>query len=199
MRVRPYGERALLCDVPDHRDVPGLRAAAAALDGVAEAVAGAQTVLVLMRSGLARDALAERLEHLEPAAPSAAEDREVVLAVGYDGPDLDEVARLSGLSRDEVVAAHSGGVYTVRFCGFAPGFAYLDGLDERLRVPRRAEPRTSIPAGAVAIAGEFAGVYPRSSPGGWRLLGRTDVRLWDVARDPPALFSPGTRVRFVRA
>ncbi len=91
---------------------------------------------------------------------------------------------------------HSGAGYTVRFCGFAPGFAYLDGLDPRLHVPRRDDPRTSIPAGSVAIAGEFAGVYPRASPGGWRLLGRTDASLWDVDRDPPALLTPGTRVRF---
>jgi KipI family sensor histidine kinase inhibitor len=119
--------------------------------------------------------------------------------VTYDGPDLDDVTRLTGLSRAEVVAAHTGTPWRVAFGGFAPGFAYLVGGDPRLRVPRRVRPRPSVPAGSVALAGEFSGVYPRSSPGGWQLLGRTDTVLWDVDRDPPALLTPGTIVRFVDA
>jgi KipI family sensor histidine kinase inhibitor len=194
--VRPYGERGLLCEVPDHALVPGLRAAAAAIDGVVEAVAGAETVLVVIRADVALPPVAAALERLEPAQTGVRADREVTLDVAYDGPDLDAVAELAGLSRDEVVDVHSGSEYVVRFCGFAPGFAYLDGLDERLHVPRRDEPRTSVPAGSVAIAGEFAAIYPRSSPGGWRLLGRTETTLWDVDQDPPALLVPGTRVRF---
>ncbi len=100
------------------------------------------------------------------------------------------------MTADELVARHSEPRYVVAFCGFAPGFAYLSGLDERLHVARRAEPRTRVPAGSVGIAGEFTGVYPRASPGGWRLLGRTDADLWNLARTPPALLVPGTRVRF---
>jgi KipI family sensor histidine kinase inhibitor len=103
------------------------------------------------------------------------------------------------LSPSQLIDLHTGAEYTVRFCGFSPGFAYLDGLDPRLHVGRRASPRTAVPAGSVAIAGEFTGVYPRSSPGGWQLLGRTDAQLWEVTRDPPALLTPGTRVRFVPA
>jgi KipI family sensor histidine kinase inhibitor len=196
MKLRAYGEQAVLCDVPDHTQVPGLRAAAAALDGVAEVVAGAQTLLVVARAGTNLSVLGEALAELTAGDVAASDAGEVTLDVVYDGPDLDEVAQLVGLSADEVVAVHSGGEYVVRFCGFAPGFAYLDGLDERLHVARRSEPRTTIPAGSVAVAGEFAGVYPRASPGGWRLLGRTDATLWDVERDPPALLAPGTRVRF---
>ncbi len=117
--------------------------------------------------------------------------------VRYDGPDLDEVARLTGLTVAEVVAAHTGTPWRVAFGGFAPGFAYLVGGDPRLRVPRRATPRPSVPAGSVGLAGEFSGVYPRSSPGGWQLLGTSEAPLWDERRDPPALLGPGALVRFV--
>jgi KipI family sensor histidine kinase inhibitor len=116
--------------------------------------------------------------------------------VVYGGEDLDDVAELAGLSREEVVAAHAGGDYVVAFCGFAPGFGYLTGLDERLHVPRRDSPRKRVPAGAVAVADTFTAVYPRPSPGGWQLIGHTGETLWDTDRDPPALLVPGTRVRF---
>ena len=117
----------------------------------------------------------------------------------YDGPDLAEVARLTGLGEDEIVAAHTGTLWRVAFGGFAPGFAYLVGGDPRLQVPRRDEPRTKVPAGAVGLAGEFSGIYPRESPGGWRLIGRTDVAMWDLDRDAPALLAAGSTVQFVRA
>ena len=117
----------------------------------------------------------------------------------YDGPDLAEVARLTGLGEDEVVAAHAGTPWRVAFGGFAPGFAYLVGGDPRLQVPRRDEPRTRVPAGAVGLAGEFSGVYPRESPGGWQLIGRTDAVMWDLDRDPPALLAAGLTVRFTQA
>ena len=117
--------------------------------------------------------------------------------VVYDGEDLEDVARLTGLSREEVVAAHTGQLWRVAFGGFAPGFGYLVGEDDRLHVPRRAEARTRVPAGAVGLAGEYTGVYPRESPGGWQLIGRTELRLFDLDRDPPALLRPGARVRFV--
>jgi KipI family sensor histidine kinase inhibitor len=119
--------------------------------------------------------------------------------VVYDGADLDEVASLTGLSREEVVARHVGADYVVAYLGFSPGFGYLTGLDERLHVPRRDSPRTAVPAGSVAIAGPYGAVYPSSSPGGWRLLGRTTLRLWDPGREPPSLLQPGTQVRFVAA
>ena len=118
------------------------------------------------------------------------------LAVDYDGPDLADVARLTGLTVDEVVARHTGARYTVAFGGFMAGFAYLVGLDPALRVPRLDSPRERVPAGSVAIADEFSAVYPAATPGGWRLLGRCEQTLFDVDREPPALLQPGTRVRF---
>ena len=122
----------------------------------------------------------------------------VELPVVYDGEDLAEVAELSGLTEDDVIARHLQSEYRVAFCGFAPGFAYIVGGDPALRVPRRHSPRTAVPAGSVALADEFTGVYPREMPGGWQLIGRTDAVLWDLDRNPPALLPPGTRVRFVR-
>ena len=119
-----------------------------------------------------------------------------MIEVNYDGDDLDEVAGLTGLSRAEVIAAHTGRPWRVGFVGFAPGFGYLTSGDPRLTVPRRATPRTRVPAGAVGLAGEFCGVYPRESPGGWQLIGRTDARMWDIERDPPTLLRPGAWVRF---
>ncbi len=121
---------------------------------------------------------------------------DVVIDVVYDGADLDEVAKLTGLTPRDVVAAHTQTPWRVGFAGFAPGFGYLVGGDERLNVPRRSEPRTKVPAGSVGLAGEFSGVYPRESPGGWQLIGRTDAELWDVDREPPALLMPGQWVQF---
>jgi KipI family sensor histidine kinase inhibitor len=132
-------------------------------------------------------------------ATEEAEGRLVELAVRYDGPDLESVARHCGLEVAEVVRRHRESEYVVAFCGFAPGFAYLSGTPEELHVPRLEEPRSKVPAGSVGLAGAFTGVYPRSSPGGWQLIARTDARLWDLDEDPPALLSPGTRVRFTDA
>ncbi|WP_194927879.1 carboxyltransferase domain-containing protein, partial [Catenulispora pinisilvae] len=131
--------------------------------------------------------------------PPGANPEHVELPVTYDGPDIDEVARLTGLAPDEVIALHTGTEFTVAFTGFAPGFAYLTGLPETLRVPRRDAPRTRVPAGAVALGGPYAGVYPRESPGGWQLIGRLASwapALWDETRSSPALLRPGMRVRF---
>ncbi len=196
MIVRRYGEHALLVELDDPRLVPSLLAAAAALVGAAEVVPGACTLLVVLAADASREQLTTQLSSLQPAVHESSDREPVELAVRYDGEDLDEVAQLAGLDRDSVVELHSSATYTVRFCGFSPGFGYLDGLVEQLHVARRAEPRTAVPAGSVAIAGEFTGVYPRSSPGGWRLLGRTDAPLWDTARTPPALLTPGSTVRF---
>ena len=201
MNVLCFGDAALLVELDDLDEVLGLAAAvrAARWDGVLDVVPAARTVLIVTEPGTALEPLVKRLTSLssEPAVQAPADPGEPVeIAVTYDGPDLDEVARLTGLSVDDVVEAHTGTPWRIAFGGFAPGFAYLTGGDPRLSVPRRDEPRTTVPAGAVGLAGEYSGVYPRSSPGGWQLIGRTDVVLWDADRDPPALLSPGGLVRF---
>ncbi|TXL57227.1 5-oxoprolinase subunit B family protein [Aeromicrobium terrae] len=191
MKILPSGDRAVLLDC---ESLDEAQAWFAALHEQADAVLGARTVLL-------RGTPAELLRlvaHTQPAEDSAVgAGAEIKIAVTYDGEDLDHVAAHTGLTPDEVVAAHTGTPWTVAFGGFAPGFAYLVGGDERLIVPRRDSPRTSVPAGSVGLAGEFSGVYPRSSPGGWQLIGRTDAVMFDVDRDPPALLSPGATVRFV--
>ena len=123
----------------------------------------------------------------------------VEIPVCYDGefgPDLGEVAEHAKLAQAEVIALHTASEYHVAMLGFAPGFPYLLGLDARLHAPRRASPRTRVPAGSVAIGGAQTGIYPRELPGGWRLIGRTPLTLFDAQRDPPALLAPGQRVRF---
>jgi KipI family sensor histidine kinase inhibitor len=202
----PYGETALLVEVEDLSTVLQFRAAVtdgAASGALVDAVVGASTVLLVGADAAAVSALrhhaAEALAHLSREGDSRTATRaEVVeVPVAYDGEDLDEVARLTGLSRAEVVTAHTGRPWLVGFAGFAPGFAYLVDGDPRLRVPRRQTPRSRVPAGSVALADTFSGIYPRESPGGWQLIGRTDAVLWDLDRDPPALLTPGLQVRFV--
>jgi KipI family sensor histidine kinase inhibitor len=197
MKVLPYGDEALLVEPDDSSAVLALAAAAADEPGVVEVVPAARTVLVRTTPGRLAQ-LASRLAALAGTAGTLPRDDrdEIVLDVRYDGADLEPTAAELGLSTDELVRRHTAGRYVVAFCGFAPGFAYLRGLDETLHVPRLPAPRTRVPSGAVGIAGEFTGVYPRESPGGWRLLGRTDAELWDLARTPPALLVPGTTVRF---
>ncbi|MCM3659966.1 5-oxoprolinase/urea amidolyase family protein [Georgenia satyanarayanai] len=195
--VRPVGERALLVGCADLAEVLGLHAhlTASPLPGQVEVLAAARTVLVSVSDRPARDRLAPVLRKLEvTSAPPAAGDV-VVIDTVYDGADLATVAAHTGLSVEAVVAAHSGEEWTAAFGGFAPGFTYLVG-PTTLTVPRRASPRTAVPAGAVALAGHFSAVYPRSSPGGWQLVGRTDAPMWDLDRQPPALLRPGDRVRF---
>jgi KipI family sensor histidine kinase inhibitor len=156
-------------------------------------------VLVVVADGAGVAALRQALATL-PAAElgnAVTRDHIIEIPVRYDGPDLTEVSEITGLSVDEVIAAHTGTSWRVAFGGFAPGFAYLSWGDPRLAVPRRPEPRTSVPSGAVGLAGEFSAIYPRSSPGGWQLIGRTDVVIFDIARVPPALLQPGVAVRFI--
>lgn len=199
MKVLRAGDAALLVETGDLATAHRLNAALrdAPLPGVVDVVPGEQTVLVVADPSADLDGLAARLPRL-PLPDDAEGDAEPVeIPVVYDGEDLDEVAGLTGLSREEVVRRHSGGAYTVAYLGFSPGFGYLTGLDPALHVARRESPRTAVPAGSVAIAGPYAAVYPSRSPGGWRLLGRSGLRLWDVTRDPPSLLRPGTRVRFV--
>ncbi|GLZ14278.1 allophanate hydrolase [Actinomadura sp. NBRC 104425] len=200
MRVRREGDTALLVEVDDLATAHRLNAAvrAAGLPGVIDVVPGEHTVLVVAdpaRCDLA--ALAARLPGLPLPASASGDAPPVEIPVVYDGADLDEVAELTGLPRAEVVRRHATASYTVAYLGFSPGFGYLTGLDPALHVPRRTSPRTAVPAGSVAIAGPYSAVYPSRSPGGWRLLGRSDLPLWDVRRDPPSLLQPGTRVRFV--
>ncbi len=207
-RVLPAGPYALLVELADgehaeafhaellrrreHGELPAVRdivpaARTVLLDGIAEGEPGA-------RDRLARELASWRVE------PLRREDREPVeILVIYDGPDLGEVAALWGVAADEVAALHSRTAFRVAFCGFAPGFGYLTGLPERLHVPRRTTPRTRVPAGAVALAGPYTGVYPRPSPGGWQIVGRMPDpgALWDPGREPAALLVPGTPVRFV--
>ena len=200
MKVRPFGDAALLVELDDLDAVLGLAAAVRAecIDGVVDVVPAARTLLLVLEPGTALDAVRRRVTTLSSAPSASAEPNvePVEIPVTYDGPDLAEVARLTGLDEEEVVAAHTGTPWRIAFGGFAPGFAYLTGGDPRLRVPRRDEPRTTVPAGAVGLAGEYSGVYPRPSPGGWQLIGRTDTVLWDTERDPPALLAPGGTVTF---
>jgi len=193
MKVLPCGDHAVLIDCASLDEAQGWFAA---LHDDVDAVLGARTVLLRGEPSELR----ALVDQSEPRDITAAEDvDEIEIPVTYDGADLADVASHTGLSEDEIVAAHTGTPWTVAFGGFAPGFAYLVGGDERLVVPRRNSPRTSVPAGSVGLAGEFSGVYPRSSPGGWQLIGRTDTVMFDAHRDPPALLSPGVHVRFVAA
>jgi KipI family sensor histidine kinase inhibitor len=196
--VLPYGDRALLVEVADLAAVAAVRAAleGSPLPGQRDLVPAARTVLVVLdRAPSALDAAT--LRRLSTTTPPRSDGAAAVeLPVVFDGADLTEVAALTGRSVAEVVATLTTVELTVAFCGFSPGFGYLTGLPEDLHVPRRATPRTRVPAGSVALAGPFAGVYPQSSPGGWQLVGRTDAVLFDVHRDPPALLAPGTTVRF---
>lgn len=198
LTVVPYGDRALLVEVPDLAAVTTVRAALqlAPLPGQRDLVPAARTVLVVL-DRQPTDLDLATLRRLTPEAPSAARVTGAVeLPVVFDGIDLADVAELTGRRVGDVVALLTGLDLTVAFCGFAPGFGYLTGLPDHLHLPRRATPRTRVPAGSVALAGPYAGVYPQASPGGWQLVGRTDAVLFDVDRDPPALLSPGTPVRF---
>lgn len=199
-RVVDYGDHALLLEFSDTAEVlawaDGLRAAN--LLGVLDIVPASHTILVKLAASRYRQRTRQRLTamRLDAAPRPAPAAPDVVIDVVYDGADLEEVARWASMSVDDVIAAHTATPFRVGFGGFSPGFAYLVGGDARLHVPRRAEPRVLVPAGSVGLAGEFSGVYPRESPGGWQLIGRTDAVLWDLDRDPPALLIPGTSVQF---
>ncbi|WP_399894807.1 allophanate hydrolase subunit 1 [Streptomyces sp. BBFR51] len=205
LSARPAGRHALLVELPDAEGTAAFHAevlrrrAAGTLPPVREIVPGARTVLL---DGVPDpEALARTLTEWA-VPPGGADDGDVVeIAVRYDGPDLADVAALWGVAPEEVAARHTSRTYRVAFCGFAPGFGYLTGLPPRLHVPRRSTPRTRVPAGAVALAGPYSAVYPRSTPGGWQLIGTMpDPRpLWDPTRERAALLAPGTRVRFVTA
>ncbi|WP_261646889.1 allophanate hydrolase subunit 1 [Curtobacterium sp. C2H10] len=201
--VRPAGTRAVLVTFGTLAEVTAFRAGLEAepVPGVTELVSGARTLLVRFdpeRTDPTR--LAPRLQAVEPVVPTRADVPEVTtIPVTYDGEDLETVAALVGTTAAQLVAWHTGQTWTSAFCGFAPGFSYLTGSAPSLDLPRRTSARTSVPAGSVALAGEFSAVYPRASPGGWQLIGRSDVAMWSLDRDPPALAPAGTRIRFVDA
>ncbi|MEO5986081.1 MAG: 5-oxoprolinase subunit PxpB [Candidatus Limnocylindria bacterium] len=200
--IRPFGEAALLVELSSSEAAQNLAASlrAEAPAGMVEAVPGLASVLVEF-DPLAAD-LAEMsaaVERLRSASPATVKPGRLhTIPVAYDGPDLADVASLTGMTEDEVVALHAATELRVLFCGFAPGFAYLGDLSSELHVGRLATPRPTTPAGSVAIAGSMSAIYPAALPAGWRVIGRTDVTLFDPSWDVPALLLPGDRVRFER-
>lgn len=203
VRILPAGDAGVLVELADLDEVGRLYAALRRdpPPGTLDLVPATRTVLLTLdRARTDPDTVAAAVRALTlPDAQTAGPADLVEIPTRYDGPDLAEVATLTGLTEDEVVRRHGESEWTVAFCGFAPGFAYLTGGDPALGVPRRTTPRTAVPAGSVGLADSFSGAYPRRMPGGWQLIGRTDAVLWDPDREPPALLPPGTRVRFVPA
>lgn len=200
MRLLPSGSTALLVELDDLDEVLALYVALTENRpaGVVELVPAARTVLVVIdpaRTSLA--SVAAAVQRTTPRRGHADARERLEVPVTYDGADLEDVARLLKCEVAELVRRHTAEEWTVAFCGFAPGFGYLTSASQSWDVPRRPSPRTRVPAGAVALAGEFSGIYPRESPGGWQLLGRTDLVPFDLSREPAALLRPGVRVRFV--
>ena len=203
--ISEFGEAAYLIELESTARVHALadELRGIPLHGVIECVPGIETLLVefdplAVDAGELRSQLASRLERLGERPAVAGRYRSIPVVYGGDhGPDLDEVARLTGLEPDEVVRLHGSAELVVEILGFAPGFPYLGTLPAELEVPRLATPRTATPAGSVAIAGRRSGIYPAPLPGGWRVIGRTPVGLFDPRREPPAYLAPGDRVRFV--
>lgn len=196
MKLLPSGEQAILVEVESLDQVMGLSEPVRSIPNVVDVVCGEFTLLVSVAEPQHLAAVAEALRQAAPRAVTAAA-RTLVIPVSYDGDDLFEVANQTGLTPDEVIVAHTSIPWRVAFGGFAPGFAYLVGGDPRLVVARRDQPRPRVPAGAVGLAGRYSGIYPRPSPGGWQLIGSTNLTLFDPTSTPPALLSPGTLVRFV--
>lgn len=200
MKLMPCADSGLLVELADLDEVLALYAELdeERPDGVIDMVPAATTLLLTIdptRTDVER--LSRQVSAITVGTHHRVKAGEIEVPVVYDGEDLAEVARLTGLGERAVIEAHTGTAWTVAFCGFAPGFGYLVGGDDRLQVPRRDNPRTKVPPGSVALAGEFASVYPRESPGGWQLIGRTSLEVWNIEREPPALLVPGTVVRFV--
>lgn len=199
MKTSFMGEGALLIETPDAAAAQDLRRAllGASLPGLRQLAPGQASLLVEADPLLTDlEALAARLPELARATPAAPEPRLHEFTVRYHGEDLAACAKRLGIEAAELVRRHAAPLYTVAFLGFAPGFPYLTGLDAGLKLPRRTDPRTRVPAGSVAMADEFTGIYPEATPGGWHLLGRCDASLFDAARAVPALLAPGDRVRF---
>jgi len=199
MRCLPLNRSAMLVELASLDEVLALQDSLKRqpLGGIKEILPAARTLLLRFDPArLSRRMLTEALTQRELHAALRTVGPLIEIPMRYDGRDLAEVARLSGLTVDEVIHRHGQSEFTVGFCGFSPGFAYLVGGDPALHVPRRATPRARVAAGSVALGGVYCGVYPQASPGGWQIIGTTPISLWDPARDPPALLAPGTRVRF---
>lgn len=201
MRLLPCGDRAILVELPDASARRRLDEVLSrtAIPGIVEHVPAARTVLVTVTGPAALVEVSRALRCLDLSAEvvaAASDDQVVEIPVRYDGPDLGSVATHLGVSTDEVVARHTEQVWRVEFAGFTPGFGYLLGDRVGLTVPRLTVPRTRVPAGAVALADEWSGVYPRASSGGWQLIGTTDLAMWDAHRQSPARLTPGRLVRF---
>jgi KipI family sensor histidine kinase inhibitor len=199
MRLLPVNRSTLLVELADLDEVLALHASLRRepLPGIEEMLPAARTLMLRFDSQcLSATTLAELLPSRGVPRRPESFGPLVKIPIRYDGEDLAEVARLSGLTAEEVIRRHSKSEFTVGFCGFAPGFAYLVGGDPALQVPRRPTPRTQVPAGSVALGGVYCGVYPQVSPGGWQIIGTTPMSMWDPSRDPPATLTPGTRVRF---
>lgn len=201
--IRPFGESALLVELgsPERAQALASSISTDGIPGIVAVVPGAESVLVELDPRAIEPervalALEERRARTAEAAPGGRQRRIPVIYGGEHGPDLADVAELCGLSQAEVVARHAATELRVLFLGFAPGFAYLGGLPDELHVPRLATPRTRTPAGSVAIAGSMTGIYPADLPGGWRVIGRASLVLFDPRRDPPAHLAPGDTVRF---
>jgi len=205
-RIRPAGDRALLIAAGDRGELDGWvdRLRAADIAGMQDFLPAAETVLVTLATGADAAAVESALRRMlttAPATPPAVDagGDEVVIPVRYDGDDLADVAGLLGISVADVIARHTGRVWRCRFIGFTAGFGYLASTGPGLAVPRRRQSRTAVPPGAVGLADGYSAVYPRRAPGGWQLIGRTDMPMWDLDRPQPALLAAGTRVRFVAA
>ncbi len=205
LRILPAGDRGVLVVPQDRRDlgalIDGLRAEPP--PGVEDVLPAAETVLITLIRGARRDALRQRLldilarSRTAPSAPPKVVRETVTIEVNYDGEDLAAVAASLGVQVDEIVAAHTSRMWRCAFIGFAPGFSYLESAEGGLAVPRRAQSRIRVLAGAVALADGYSAVYPRASPGGWQIIGRTEAVMWDLDRPQPALVAPGMQVRFV--
>lgn len=200
--IVPMGTNSLHLRVEGYH--PAVLAAAVRalnISGVSDVVPAQATLLVRCESDFARNEVIARLEEaanaVDHAQPSVVRSP-IEIVVRYDGEDLPDIAKHCGISIEETINRHVAGAYVAEFCGFAPGFAYLSGLDPVLHLPRRDTPRTRVPAGSVSIAAMYSAVYPSASPGGWHLIGTTTAPVWDLKRSPPALIEPGQHVRFIR-
>jgi KipI family sensor histidine kinase inhibitor len=199
MKLLPSGTTALLVELDDLDEVLGLYAALEndLPTGVVDVVPAARTLLVVTNPRLASlSSVADAVQRATPREDRLGASELVEVPVTYDGEDLEEAARLLDCDTGELVQRHTAEEWTVAFCGFMPGFGYLVSKQWQVQVPRRSSPRKKVPPGSVALAGEFSGVYPRESPGGWQLIGRSSLAMFDASRDPAALLRPGTRVRF---
>jgi KipI family sensor histidine kinase inhibitor len=206
LRILPAGDRALLLTPGDREDLDGLvdLLRGADLTGMQDLLPAAETVLVTLAAGADAETVERELRQLLATAPTTRSGSEdtgdpLIIPVRYDGADLDDVARLLDISVEELVARHTGRIWRCRFIGFTAGFGYLASPGWGLSVPRRQQSRASVPPGSVGLADGYSAVYPRRAPGGWQLIGSTDVPMWDLGRPRPALLSPGTLVRFVAA